>query len=419
MAEPDKTDAFDSSLREISMDQGGKRAWMTIVGGFLVAAVTFGYTFSFGVYQDVYTRSHAASPSSISWIGSTQLFFLLVMGLPAGKLLDMGYFRHTVLAGSFVLVSSMFMVSIAHPDRFYQIYLAQGLCMGLGAGMLYVPALAVQAHYWRDRRAVAMGIVVSGTSVGGIIFPIMLNNLFKDSAFGWGVRDSTFLTLGILVFANLFIKDKPAVRAANRAKSNIRGILTDVPYMLCVLGDFIVVLGILFPYFYLQLFAMERGIDQNLAFYSLAILNAAALPGRLLPNILADRIGPYNVFIPCTAACSVLIFSMLAIQTPAGIIVFAVLFGFFSGAFLSLFGPCIAIITENPHDIGLRFGFAYFVTGFSALTGPPICGALLGASSTGVWSRPIIFSGVTNLVGVGFYVATRQMLVKLRGKQFV
>lgn len=79
---------------------------MSVTLRFLTVATTFGYANSFGVYQDLYTRSHTASASAISWIGSTQLFFLLAMALPAGKLLDMGYFRTTTLVGSLIYVFS-------------------------------------------------------------------------------------------------------------------------------------------------------------------------------------------------------------------------------------------------------------------------------------------------------------------------
>ena len=61
---------------------------------------------------------------------------------------------------------SLFMVSLAHHDKYYQIYLSQGLGMGIGAGLLYVPAMAVQAHHWKSRRALAMGIVVTGNFTG-------------------------------------------------------------------------------------------------------------------------------------------------------------------------------------------------------------------------------------------------------------
>lgn len=56
------------------------------------------------------------------------------------------------------------MVSIAHTDQYYQIFLAQGVGMGIGAGFLYVPALAVQARHWKNQKAFAMGIVTIGES---------------------------------------------------------------------------------------------------------------------------------------------------------------------------------------------------------------------------------------------------------------
>ncbi|KIJ30595.1 hypothetical protein M422DRAFT_106460, partial [Sphaerobolus stellatus SS14] len=93
-----------SSSPDDEIVDGGWRAWTTVIGGFLATSATFGYVNAFGVYQDVYTRAGTASPSKISWIGSTQLFFLLAMALPAGKLLDLGYFRQTVFCGSILYV---------------------------------------------------------------------------------------------------------------------------------------------------------------------------------------------------------------------------------------------------------------------------------------------------------------------------
>ena len=54
------------------------------------------------------------------------------------------------------------MLSLAHVDRYYQIILSQGVGSGIGAGLIYVPSMAIQAHHWRSRRALAMGIVITG-----------------------------------------------------------------------------------------------------------------------------------------------------------------------------------------------------------------------------------------------------------------
>lgn len=97
------------------------------------------------------------------------------------------------------------------------------------AALVFLPAIGAVSHFFLKRRALATGIVVSGSSMGGIIFPIsmllarisstihlsdnrllvppftVLNNLFEKVGFGWGVRASGFLILGCLVLANLLI----------------------------------------------------------------------------------------------------------------------------------------------------------------------------------------------------------------------
>ena len=75
-----------------------------VIFSWLALFATFGSASSFGVYQDLYVLSGTASSLNVAWIGSVQLFLLTLMGLPAGKLLDKGYFRHVVLAGSIIYV---------------------------------------------------------------------------------------------------------------------------------------------------------------------------------------------------------------------------------------------------------------------------------------------------------------------------
>ena len=70
----------------------------------LALFATFGYLSSFGVYQDLYTLAGTASSSNVSWIGSTQLFLFVAVGLPAGSLLDKGYFKHVIYVGSLIYV---------------------------------------------------------------------------------------------------------------------------------------------------------------------------------------------------------------------------------------------------------------------------------------------------------------------------
>ncbi|KAH9837960.1 uncharacterized protein C8Q71DRAFT_755378 [Rhodofomes roseus] len=176
----------------------------SVTGSWIVAFCTFGFAFSYGVFQDYYVNEKTSSSSNISCIGSLQIFFLFSMGLLSGKLFDQGYFHHIMISGSLLYVFSLMMLSIANPTRYYELLLAQGISGGLGTGLLVVPALSVQSHHWRRRRALAMGIVLMGSSIGGAVYPIMLNQLFNHGVgFAWGVRAAAFMTLGMLIIANV------------------------------------------------------------------------------------------------------------------------------------------------------------------------------------------------------------------------
>ena len=73
--------------------------------------------------------------------------------------------------------------------------------------------------------------------MGGIIFPIMLNQLLHGpSGFAWGVRASAFLTLGLLTMANCLMSTRlPNARRA-RPGMNIMEKLTDIPYLVAIAG---------------------------------------------------------------------------------------------------------------------------------------------------------------------------------------
>lgn len=121
---------------------------------------------SFGIFQTYYTTTllPTSEPSAISWIGSIQAFLLLFTGVACGRALDAGYYNTIVILGTFLEVFGMMMVSLS--TKYYQVFLAQGICVGIGSGLLFTPAVSIVGTYFTTKRAVAMGIVASGSSVG-------------------------------------------------------------------------------------------------------------------------------------------------------------------------------------------------------------------------------------------------------------
>jgi MFS family permease len=104
------------------------------------------------------------TPSEISWIGAVQGFLLVESGIVAGPLCDKGYLRHLLILGSFLLVFGLMMVSIS--TEYYQIFLAQSICVGLGMGFLFTPGITVVTTYFSRKQSVALGIAATGGGLG-------------------------------------------------------------------------------------------------------------------------------------------------------------------------------------------------------------------------------------------------------------
>ena len=152
----------------------------------------------------------------------------------------------------------------------------------------------------------------------------------------------------------------------------------DVPYLLFNLGTFFGFMGIYVVFFYVQLYALEVcHTNSNLTFYLLSIINAASFFGRIAPNFIADKSGPLNIQIPFAWIATLLVFCWIAIKSTSGLVVFCILYGFFSGTFVSLPGPTVVSLSPNLATLGTRMGMTFAFTGFGLLIGTPVAGAIL------------------------------------------
>ncbi|KAJ7899696.1 MFS general substrate transporter [Mycena leptocephala] len=387
--------------------EGGLRAWGTVAGAFLVQLCGFGYATAFGVYQDFYTRDYLtqSSPSAISWIGGINAFIVMSGGLIAGRLYDRGHFYLLLWGGSFLQCFSLFMLSLCKREQLYQIFLAQGLGLGIGAGTVFVPSVAVVSHYFQKRRALAMTIVASGSSLGAVVHPIMLNNTINRLGFATTVRASAGFVGGLLLIACLLMHPRlPPPTSHPPFWKSLPRFARDPSYVFAVIGMCGYTVGFYFTLFYLQLDAFTHGINQTLSFYSLVILNASSFVGRLSPGLFAHRIGVVTMATAAAGVSAVLILSLIAVKNVAGVVIFGVLWGYCAGVFVGLMAPILTLLTDDLGELGLRIGVGFAVAGLGALAGSPINGALLTAQFH--WWRPALFSGIVTFIGFLFCIAT-------------
>jgi len=265
--------------------------------------------------------------------------------------------------------------------------------------------------YFNTRLGLAIGIASSGSSLGGVIYPIVLRSLVKNIGFPWAVRVIGFMALATLIIPCIVMKErvKPAVRKSRPMIDY--SAFTDAPYMTFVAATMIGFVALTVPLFYISYFALEQRItDENLAFYIVPIYNAASIFGRILPNFLSDKIGPINVITPCAFITGILLFLLIVIDAEevGAFVVLSMLLGFFSGVFVAIPGTCFPRLTKDKSMLGTRVGMCFFMCAFALLLGGPAAGAILDPYSNfqGVWC----YGGTAAIVSGFLYIVVRYML---------
>lgn len=171
--------------------------------------------------------------------------------------------------------------------KYYQIFLAQGISVGLGSGCLFTPAISLVGTYFSTRRSLATGIAASGSSVGGIFYPIVLRRLIVQVGFPWAVRAMAFIMLGTLGMGLALLRPRLPPRRSGPLVDFAA--FKDPAYTTFVIGLALGFTAFFIPFFYAESYALNIGVESELSFYILSIMNAGGMIGRMLPNAIADK----------------------------------------------------------------------------------------------------------------------------------
>ncbi|GAA5893860.1 hypothetical protein JCM6882_003113 [Rhodosporidiobolus microsporus] len=424
----EKGEEEERPVEEEEYPEGGLRAWLAVLGSTLVFMVTFGYSNSFGTLLNYFHQNQlsAYSTSQISWIGSAHLFITFACAFSAGVLFDRGWFQWQLAFGCVGWTVGVFTLSLA--QTFWQIFLAQAVCMGLSLGAMFSPCLSVLGTYFRRRRAFVVGVAASGTAIGAVVFPIMLSREFERKGFGEGIRAAGYFMLSLLIVANLLLRPRalsPSSTSSSLAatkpplSTTLRAIASDRASWFVNGGVFCVYTCCFIPLFYVVSFAKQYdGEDSVLATYSLSIINATAFFSRILSGLLADRIGTFNLALPLGLSVAALTFGMIGCTSSGPLVAFLVLFGAAQGGWISVSATCFMMLARDASEIGLRSGIGFLHVALAVLIGSPIAGALLQLTG-GSYVAALCFGGGLAVVGCGLLAVGRREVVRRRGTNWV
>ncbi|OJK03083.1 hypothetical protein ASPACDRAFT_76156 [Aspergillus aculeatus ATCC 16872] len=396
--------------------EGGLEAWLVVFGSFMGLVGSLGLVNTIGTLQ-AYIESHQLkdySSGNIGWIFGVYAFLTFFCGIQIGPIFDAKGPRFLVCAGA-VLIMAM-MIALGFCTQYWHFMLVIGVAGGIGASLLFTPAISAIGHFFNEKRGIATGIAATGGSVGGVIFPLALEALFPKIGWAWATRVIALICLVTLLAACLLIKSRLPKKPAS--KENVLPdfrIFRDPVFTLTTLGIFFIEWGLFVPISYISSYALDNGVSTKLSYQMLAILNAGSFFGRGIPGFVADYLGRFNTLIVTVALCLV---CNACLWLPASnsvpvMIVYCVIFGFASGSNISLTPVCISQLCKIE-NYGRYYATAYTIVSFGTLTGMPIAGVILSRCNGKYWG---LITFTICCYALGLVCVTAAKLVRVGWRQ--
>ncbi|KXS19153.1 MFS general substrate transporter [Gonapodya prolifera JEL478] len=396
----------------------GGYGWVIIAACFVLMFCGLGMLYSWGVYLRTYVALDIFPGStyfSLSWVGSlTQ--GVNTLGAPfMGQLADRLGSRLICIFGSLLLGVSFVLASFS--TQVWHLFLTQGFMFGLACSALYFGLIGMPAQYFLKKRGIAVGFAVAGGGLGGMAWGPITQALVDNMGFRWALRLSGIISGGVLLLASLLLKSRfpPPPRSPFFNLAYFR----DWKFVVLYCAFFFFQFGFFLPFSYLPTYAVGVGLTSGQGSFVLGLTNGVSAVGRIVLGLTADQLGHLNAFTVCELVAPIAALVIWPFcKSMASLCVFAAVFGFFSGGFISLMPTVIASVF-GTEGLGSRMGMQFTSSLVGAIAGGPIAGALIdmyttvdpvSRTSSVNFTPMIMFTGATMLAGA-LLIAGMRMVV--------
>ena len=229
---------------------------------------------------------------------------------------------------------------------------------------------------------------------------------------GWrqAMRIEAGFFLACATVASIMLQRPPRKKIEARQETQSSGSIWDAvrsrPMLTQMTFMFIGSFGYSNPFVHIDASARDAGLDSSNAAFALSILGIGSMFGRVIMGIVADA-APSRVAV-LQISIYVMTFATIAwpyCETPASFFVYAFIYGFNAGAFVSLPPTIIADYMAHRKDIlATLVGFNFSSASPGVMLGGPIVGWLYDASGPpqnyvagGYFTFGALFIGTTAL----------------------
>lgn len=304
----------------VDLPPDGGYGWVCCICALVVLFSTWGNNSAFGVYLSYYIDNDVfpgATQQDFAWIAGLIVFlaqFFAPFAVISERLIG---FKTTMSIACVFHFVGYLLASFA--TKLWHLFVCQGVIVGISYSFLFVPACSIIPNWFLKKRAIASGILCSGTGLGGMVYSLSINALIqKTGDQRWSLRMVAIVTTVSLAIAIFFIKkrNQPPRQKVNwiNFRDNLRAmfstqILKAPQLWYITLWFSLALLGYNMTLFSFASSATALGLSQHQASVLTALINAAQAVGRPTMGLIADAyVGRVNYSIILNIVVIILIF---------------------------------------------------------------------------------------------------------------
>lgn len=338
----------------------GGYGWVVCFALALMNAFTWGIAASYGVYLSHYLETDyfpGATPLDYAFIGGIEFGAAMLIS-PACTILTRELGRKVVMVAGIVFITAGF-VTASFAKEIWQLYLSQGVLVGLGIGSMFIPAIAILPQWFLKRRSLAQGLASAGSGFGGLAVSLGTNAMIEQISLGWALRITGILCLVGNTVVVVLVRDRnhlvkpPQLGFASH-------LLKRYDCLLLLSWAFVGLMGYMVLLYSLSSYAVQAAhLTQSQAGLLTAVLNLGTGIGRPLIGLASDRFGRIQVAAVLTCFNGLFIIAVWIPATSYGLLIFfSLIAGASLGTFWMTIGPLcaeVAGLKEVPSFLSLAW----------------------------------------------------------------
>jgi MFS family permease len=347
--------------------------WVIVGVGIVVTCIGLGTMMSLGIFLQPISETMGWSRAGIS--AAATLDFL-AMGFGAfawGTLSDRFSTRAVVLCGGVLL--GLGLTTASQATGLLQFQLLFGVLVGLAAGSFYAPMIATTTRWFTENRSLAVALVSAGLAMGTLLVAPLARALI--SLYDW--RTAMFV-LGCVAWAvvipvSLLLRRPPAMALAGGPAASgsdeftVARALRTPQFAAIALTHFACCAAHSGPIFHMVTYAIDCGVSAMTAATVFGTAGLAALGGRVVCGVVADRVGVRPTLLFGLTVQAVAISLYLVTRDAWSFYALASLFGFAYGGVM----PLYAILVREyfgARIMGTMFGAVAMISTLGMAIGP-------------------------------------------------